>query len=179
MRFSKWRFIVILQFFLLIIMAVWIIKQTIKKDYNIQSCQWMVCDRFCHPTQDHQCGLFTNVNYQFSTNVKNISLQLPAHFQQKWLLIHWLSIISWLVVKCTNVVNLVWRLQNEKNFAFALIFSSFGPSNKSGYGKSWQIVDFMFALEDFWFLDSLQSGHLHKAENLDTLYTIKDTSTHY
>ena len=48
-RFSKWSFIVILQFFLLIIMAVWNIKQTIKKDYDIQSCQWMVCDRFLHP----------------------------------------------------------------------------------------------------------------------------------
>ena len=49
LRFSKWSFIVILQFFLLIIIAVWNIKQTIMKDYNIQSCQWMVCDRFCQP----------------------------------------------------------------------------------------------------------------------------------
>ena len=49
LRFSKWSFIVILQFFLLIIMAVWNIKQTIMKDYNIQSCQWMVCDRFRQP----------------------------------------------------------------------------------------------------------------------------------
>ena len=44
--FSKWSFMVILQFFLLIVMAVWNIKQTIMKDYNIQSCQWMACDRF-------------------------------------------------------------------------------------------------------------------------------------
>ena len=48
-RFSKWSFIVILQFFLLTIMAVWNIKQTIMKDYNIQSCQWMACDRFRQP----------------------------------------------------------------------------------------------------------------------------------
>ena len=49
LRFSKWSFIDILQFFLLIIMAVWNIKQTIMKDYNIQSCQWMACDRFRQP----------------------------------------------------------------------------------------------------------------------------------
>ena len=24
-------------------------KQTIMKDYNIQSCQWMACDRFRQP----------------------------------------------------------------------------------------------------------------------------------
>ena len=49
LRFSKWSFITILQFFLLIIMAVWNIKQTIMKDYNIQSCKWMACDRFHQP----------------------------------------------------------------------------------------------------------------------------------
>ena len=48
-RFWKWSFIVILQFFLLIIMAVWNIKQIIMKDYNIQFCQWMTCDRFRQP----------------------------------------------------------------------------------------------------------------------------------
>ena len=45
----KMNFKVILQFFLLIIMAVWNVKQTIMKDYNIQSCQWMTCDRFRQP----------------------------------------------------------------------------------------------------------------------------------
>ena len=49
LRFSKWGFIVILQFFLLIIVAVKNIKQTIIKDYNTQSCQWMARDRFCQP----------------------------------------------------------------------------------------------------------------------------------
>ena len=49
LKFSKGSFIVILQFFLLIIMAVWSFKQTIMKDYNIQSCQWMRCDRFRQP----------------------------------------------------------------------------------------------------------------------------------
>ena len=38
LRFSKWSFIVILQFFLLIIMTVWNIKKSIMKDDNIQSC---------------------------------------------------------------------------------------------------------------------------------------------
>ena len=37
LRFSKWNVIAILQFFLLIIMAVWNIRQTIIKDYNIFS----------------------------------------------------------------------------------------------------------------------------------------------
>ena len=50
LRFSKWSFMVILQFFLLIIMTVWNIKQTIMKDYNIQSCQWMASNRFCETT---------------------------------------------------------------------------------------------------------------------------------
>ena len=49
LRFSKWSFIVILQLFQLITIAVWNIKQTIMKDYNIQSCQWMMCSRFCQP----------------------------------------------------------------------------------------------------------------------------------
>ena len=57
LRFSKWSFTVILQFFLLLIMAVWNIKQTILTDYNIPSCQWIACDRFRQPTQDHQRGL--------------------------------------------------------------------------------------------------------------------------
>ena len=53
----KMKFIVVLQFFLLIIIAAWNINQTIMKDYNIQSCQWEACDRFRQPTKDHQCGL--------------------------------------------------------------------------------------------------------------------------
>ena len=43
LRFWKWSFIIILQFFLLIITAVW---NTIMKDYNIWSYQWMGCDCF-------------------------------------------------------------------------------------------------------------------------------------
>ena len=66
LRFSKWSFIVILRFFLLIVMAVWNIKQTIMKDYNIQYCQWMACQwmTFASPHK------ITNVGY-----VKNIYLQ--------------------------------------------------------------------------------------------------------
>ena len=36
-------------FFPLIIITVKIIKQTIMKDNNIQSCQWLACDRFRQP----------------------------------------------------------------------------------------------------------------------------------
>ena len=36
----------------------------------------------------------------------------------------------------------------KKNFAFSLIFPSFGPSSKSGLGKV-MTVDFMFTFEDF------------------------------
>ena len=49
LRFPKWSFIIIFQFFLLVIMAVWNIKQTTMKDYNTQSCQWMVCNCFRQP----------------------------------------------------------------------------------------------------------------------------------
>ena len=49
LRFPKLSFIIILQFFLLIIMAVWNINQITINDYNIQSCQWMVCDCFRQP----------------------------------------------------------------------------------------------------------------------------------
>ena len=52
-------------------------------------------------------------------------------------------------------MNLVWRLYNEKNFVLSLIFQSFGPFNKSRLGKSWQIVDFIFTFQDFWFLAGL------------------------
>ena len=77
--FSKWSLIVILQVFLLIIMAVWNIKQTIMKDI-IQSCQWMTCDRFRQPFL--LCTTFRS----FLCTVHHVL----AHFQQKWLLIHWL-----------------------------------------------------------------------------------------
>ena len=42
---------------LLIIMALWNIKQTMMKDYNIQSCPWMARDRFRQPKQDHDSVL--------------------------------------------------------------------------------------------------------------------------
>ena len=58
LAFSKWSFIVILQFFLLIIMVVWIIKQTIIKDYNIQSCQRM-------KVRSLSTALFTLQNFSF------------------------------------------------------------------------------------------------------------------
>ena len=57
----KMKFIVVLQFFLLIIIAAWNINQTIMKDYNIQSCQWEAVIAFASPQK------ITNVGY-----VKNI-----------------------------------------------------------------------------------------------------------
>ena len=39
LRFSKLSFIVILEFLLLIMKTVWNIKETVMKDYNIESCQ--------------------------------------------------------------------------------------------------------------------------------------------
>ena len=63
---SKSSFLIILQFFLLIIMAVWNIKLNIMKDYIIQSCQWMACNRFRQPTQDHYCGLYLFTLYMIN-----------------------------------------------------------------------------------------------------------------
>ena len=99
------------------------------------------------------CFYFVQLLVFFSA----LSIIFFAQFQKKWLLIHWLQIMctSLLVVQRANIVKLVWRLYNERNFAFPLIFLSFGSSNKCRLGKSWQIVDFMFNFEDFWFLDRL------------------------
>ena len=71
----KMKFIVILQFFLLILMEVRNIKQTIMKDYNIQS--------FCQPF------LFCTTFVLYSA----LSIIFFANFWQKWLLVHWLQII--------------------------------------------------------------------------------------
>ena len=100
LRFSKWNFIVILQFFLLIIMAVWNIKQTIMKDYNIQSCQWMAYDRFRQP--------FLLCTFRFFLCIVNYLLSaFSAKMATYSLVID--NVYSWSVVKCTNVRNLVWR----------------------------------------------------------------------
>ena len=80
LRFSKRSLIVILQFLLLIIMTAWNIKQAIMEDYNIQSCQWMAYNGFRQPFL--LCTTFRS----FLCTVHHVL----AHFQQKWLLIHWL-----------------------------------------------------------------------------------------
>ena len=72
-----WSFIVILQFFPLIIMTVWNIKQTIMKDCNIQSCQWMACQPFLLCTT-------------FRSFLCTVHYFLCAFSAKKWLLIHWL-----------------------------------------------------------------------------------------
>ena len=48
-------------------------------------------------------------------------------------------------------MNLVWKPSNEKSFAFSFRCLSFSPSNKSGLGKLWQILDFMFTFENLIF----------------------------
>ena len=87
LRFSKWSFIVILLFFLLIIMAARNIKQTIKKDYNIQSCQWMVCDRFRQPflISTTVCSFLCTVNYflcAFSAKIATYSLVIDIVYSR-------------------------------------------------------------------------------------------------
>ena len=47
------------------------------------------------------------------------------------------------------------KVRYERPFFMGSVSVSFGLSNKSGLGKSWQIVDFMFTLEEFWFLVGL------------------------
>ena len=102
---------------------------------------------------------------------------------------------SWSVVKCTNVVNLVWRLYNEKNFAFSLIFPCFSPSNKSGVITDsgfnvyfWRLLIFRWTLYK---ADISIKGILFPCTNgvqfteipchflKYTLSSTKDTSTHY
>ena len=79
----KMKFIVILKFFLLILMAVRNIKQTIMKDYNIQS--------FCQPF------LFCTTFILYSA----LSIIFFTNFWQKWLLVHWLQIIRPLIFRWT------------------------------------------------------------------------------
>ena len=120
LRFSKWSFIIVPQFFLLIVMAVWNIKQTTMKDYNIQSFQWMSCDRFRQPTKDHQyelCQKYFLRRTLFGAPNENFVLMYRTLFED-------------------------FRMKKTLH-------------NKSGLGKSWQIVDFMFTFEEFWFLDGL------------------------
>ena len=69
----------ILQFSLLIIMAVWNNKQTIMKDYNIQPCQWMACDHFRQPFLlcTTFCSFLCTVHYflcAFSAKIATYSL---------------------------------------------------------------------------------------------------------
>ena len=110
LRFSKWSFKVILQFFLLIIMAVWNIKQSIMKDDNIQSCHWMVCDHFREPLLlcTIFCSFLCTIHYFLRIFSKNGCLFIGYRCS------------SWSVVKCTNVVNLVWR---QTSFNFSVVWS--------------------------------------------------------
>ena len=64
---------VTLQIFLFIIMAVWNIKQTIMKDYNIQFCQWMACDRF--ETRWVQPRILLLIINFFSLNFTSIKIE--------------------------------------------------------------------------------------------------------
>ena len=94
--------------------------------------------------------------------------------------------------KCTNVVNLVWRLENEKDFC--LIFPSFGPSNQwtwkvmteSGFHVYfWRLLIFKWILYKAGTFVFHQCNGVHFTEIAlcgflkDTLSSIKDTNTHY
>ena len=54
--------------------------------------------------------------------------------------------LLWLAeYQCEGVV----KFNMSQFFWGGSVSVSFGLSNKSGFGKSWQIVDFMFTFEDF------------------------------
>ena len=113
------------------------------KDYNIYSWQVIACtSRF----------YFTLHKFLFfSLHCQLFSLHIFSKNGYLFIGYRWCVINSWSVVKCTNVVNLVWKPSNEKSFAFSFRCLSFSPSNKSGLGKLWQILDFMFTFEDLIF----------------------------
>ena len=92
-RFSKWSFIVILQFFLLIIMAIW---STIMKDYKIRSCQWMACVRFRQPFL--LCTTFPS----FLCTVYYFLCAFPAKMATYWLVIDVYFVISSYVYWCSE-----------------------------------------------------------------------------
>ena len=106
------KFIVILKFFLLILMAVRNIKQTIMKDYNIQS--------FCQPF------LFCTTFILYSA----LSIIFFTNFWQKWLLVHWLQIIRPLIFRWTLYqadISIKQTLQSCTNGVhFTEIFSNWG-----------------------------------------------------
>ena len=99
LRFSKRSFIVILQFFLLIIMAVWNIKQSIMKDDILSPViEWRVIV-FASPFY------FAQLFVLFSA----LSIIFLRIFSKNVYLFIGYRCTSWSVVKCTNIVNLVWR----------------------------------------------------------------------
>ena len=112
-------------------MVVWNIKQTIMKNYNVR------------PINERSAIDFASSFY----------------FAQLLILFSALSIVFFalrLLVTCTTwcsepcLKTLEW-----KQLCIFFNLSVICPSNKSGLGKSWQIVDFMFTFEVFSFLNGL------------------------
>ena len=136
LRFSKW---IILQFFLLIIMVVWNIKQTIMKDYNVQSCQWMAYDRFRQPTQDHHdVGYVKNIynllwlaEYQCKGVIKiNLSdLFFWCQFRISWKRLNWKNLFLTLIA-ATRIINFDWCIfiLQFKCFKFQIFIFYFRPT---------------------------------------------------
>ena len=137
LRFSKWSFIVILQFFLLIIMVAWNIKQTIMKDYNVQSCQWMAYDRIRRPTQDHHnVGYVKNIynllwlaEYQCKGVVKyNLSdLFFWGQSRRSWKRLNWKNLLLTLIV-VSRIINLDRCISEFKCFKFPIFIFYFRPA---------------------------------------------------
>ena len=137
LRFSKWSFLVILQFFLLIIMTVWNIKQTIVKNCNIQSCQ-----RLLSPTHTRSpmwdmwkifiCNLLWLAEYQCKGVVKfNFSdlFFFWGHFQRSWKWLNWKNLLLNLIT-VTKIINLsrCRCISQFKCFKFSICIFYFRPT---------------------------------------------------
>ena len=89
-------------------MVVWNIKQTIMKDYDVQSCHWMVYDRFRQPTQDPIMWVMLKIfiynllwlaKYQCKGVVKfNFSdLFFWGQFRKSWKRLNWKNVLLTLI----------------------------------------------------------------------------------
>ena len=143
LRFSKWSFLVILQFFLLIIMTVWNIKQTIVKNCNIQkfvililsmnavrslspahtrSPMWVIWKIFIY-------NLLWLAEYQCKDVVKfNLSdLFFRVQLRRSWKRLNWKNLLLTLIA-VTRIINLVRCISQFKCFKFPIYIFYFRPA---------------------------------------------------
>ena len=129
------KFIVILQFFLLIIMVVWNIKQTIMKDYNVQSCQSWLTIAFASPHKITIMWFMLKIfiynllwlaEYQFKGVVKfNLSdLFFWGQFWRSWKRLNWKNLLLTLIA-VTRIINLDRCIlkSNVLNFQYSYLIS--------------------------------------------------------